>query len=64
VLELDDDVELSEGFLEAHIDNLFSEGGVTVNASGKWYNTIENLNLNINHTIFPRGASLRFSVQK
>ncbi len=55
VLELDDDVELSEGFLEAHIDNLFSEGGVTVNASGKWYNTIENLNLNINHTIFPRG---------
>ncbi|MEM2354822.1 MAG: hypothetical protein QW734_04345 [Candidatus Bathyarchaeia archaeon] len=55
ILELDDDVELSKGFLEAHVDNLFNEDGVTVSASGKWYNTIENLNLNVNQTIFPRG---------
>ncbi|MEM1566385.1 MAG: alpha-1 4-glucan-protein synthase [Candidatus Bathyarchaeia archaeon] len=55
VLELDDDVELSDGFLEAHINNLFGEEGVTVSSLGKWYNTIENLVLNTNQTIFPRG---------
>lgn len=55
VLELDDDVEVSKGFIEAHVHNLFSEDGVTVSASGKWYNTIENLNLNVDQAIFPRG---------
>ncbi|MBS7647352.1 hypothetical protein KEJ24_05905 [Candidatus Bathyarchaeota archaeon] len=55
IIELDDDVEISRDFLESHVDNLFSEKGVTVNASGKWYNAIENLRLNIDQTIFPRG---------
>ncbi len=55
ILEVDDDVYISNGFLEAHIGNLFGENGVTVNSSGKWYNTIENLNLNVSQKIFPRG---------
>lgn len=55
ILEVDDDVSLSSGFIEVHVDNLFSENGITVSASGKWYNTIENLTLNVNQKIFPRG---------
>jgi len=55
ILELDDDVYFSSGFLEAHIDNLSNDDGVTVNASGRWYNTIENLTLNGGQNIFPRG---------
>lgn len=55
ILEIDDDVYVSKDFLEAHVHNLFSEGGVTVQASGKWYNTIENLDINISQKIFPRG---------
>jgi len=55
ILEMDDDVFISEGFLKEHINNLFDNGGVTVSSSGKWYNTIENLNLNMDQKIFPRG---------
>lgn len=55
ILELDDDVKPSKGFIEDHIENLFSESGVTVKAPGKWYNTIENLILNVSQIIFPRG---------
>lgn len=55
ILEVDDDVYVSNNFLEVHIDNLFNGDGVTVNASGKWYNTMENLDLNVGHKIFPRG---------
>jgi hypothetical protein len=55
VLELDDDVHITKGFVKKHIDNLTSEEGVTVHAEGKWYNTMENLVLNGNSTIYPRG---------
>lgn len=55
ILEVDDDVYFSNGFLEAHIDNLFGEGGVAVKAPGRWYNTVENLNLTADDKIFPRG---------
>lgn len=56
ILEIDDDVHIGEkGFLEEHIKNLFSDDGVTVNSNGKWYNTMENLSLNLNPKIFPRG---------
>ncbi len=55
VLEVDDDVHFSENFLQEHLNNLFSDKGVTVRAHGNWYNTIENLHLNLNHRIFPRG---------
>ena len=55
VLELDDDVHISEGFVKRHVDNLTSKEGVTVHAEGKWYNTMENLVLNGGSTIYPRG---------
>jgi len=54
-LEIDDDVYVSKNFLKEHINNLLSEGGVTVNSQVKWYNTIQNLHLNVNQKIFPRG---------
>jgi hypothetical protein len=55
ILEIDDDVYISEDFLEEHINSLFDVGGVAVNSPGKWYNTLENLHLNVNQKIFPRG---------
>jgi len=55
IIELDDDVYIQGNFLEAHVTNLFSEGGVTVYSAGRWYNTIDNLLLNTEDRIFPRG---------
>jgi hypothetical protein len=55
VLELDDDVQITKGFVEKHVETLSSEEGVTVHAEGKWYNTMENLALNGNSAIYPRG---------
>lgn len=57
VLEVDDDVFPVKGhdILRGHISNLFSEDGVTVSSSWKWYNTLENLELNVGDPIFARG---------
>lgn len=55
IIELDDDVLIPDDFLRGHLDNLFNDKGVTVYASGKWYNTLENIQLNTNQKIFPRG---------
>lgn len=54
-LELDDDVNITKDLVEKHVKNLTSEEGVTVHAKGKWYNTMENLVLNSNSIIYPRG---------
>jgi len=55
VLELDDDVHITEDFVEKHVENLISREGITVNAKGKWYNTMENLVLSDGSMIYPRG---------
>lgn len=57
VIELDDDVFPVKGIniLEGHSTNIFSENGVLVSSNGYWYNTIENLQLNVNERIFARG---------
>ncbi len=54
-LELDDDVHITKGLVEKHVENLTSEEGITVHAKGKWYNTMENLVLDGNSTVYPRG---------
>lgn len=56
VIELDDDVAPNKRCnLGEHLLNLFEDGGVTVSAKGKWYNTMENLILNKKAQVFPRG---------
>ena len=55
IIELDDDVYISKGFVEEHLANLFNEDGATVHSKGKWYNTLNNLLLNVNEKVFPRG---------
>lgn len=57
VIELDDDVLPFQGYdiAEDHIDNLFNNKGVTVRSKNRWYNTLENLELNTPTQIFPRG---------
>jgi len=54
VIEIDDDVKiLNDNFVDEHIDNLFNKEGFYVSSVGKWYNTIENLDIGEN--LFPRG---------
>lgn len=58
VIELDDDVFPVSGhdLVEGHLSNLFRDEGFRVSSkSGKWYNTMENLVLNDNQKLFPRG---------
>lgn len=57
IVELDDDVFpwREQSIIGCHADNLFKEDGVTVSCEGKWYNTMENLKLNIDEPIFARG---------
>lgn len=57
VIELDDDVFpiKDENLIKCHIDNLSTESGTTVYSRAKWYNTIENLVLNTDSNLFPRG---------
>lgn len=57
VIELDDDVFPigSHNFVHQHACNLFNHNGVTVYSRNKWYNTMENLELNIHEDVFPRG---------
>jgi len=55
VLELDDDVQITKDLVKRHVENLTCKEGITVHAEGKWYNTMENLVLNNDSTIYPRG---------
>jgi hypothetical protein len=57
VIELDDDCYHVEGYnlIEDHLSNLFNRKGVVVQSDSKWYNTLENLTLNDNILVFPRG---------
>jgi hypothetical protein len=57
ILELDDDCFHVSGhsLIEDHLNNLLSGGGYIVSSSSKWYNTIENLVLNNDFVVFPRG---------
>jgi len=57
VIELDDDVFVIEGqnFVDLHHENIEGNFGITVESKGRWYNSMENLELNINTEIFPRG---------
>jgi hypothetical protein len=56
VVELDDDVFplKKTDILGGHMSNLFNDDGVTVRSRKKWYNTLDNLELNTT-AIFPRG---------
>ncbi|MCS7097520.1 MAG: hypothetical protein NZ922_00840 [Candidatus Methanomethyliaceae archaeon] len=53
IIELDDDVYINDGFIEAHRANLFNDDGETVYSKHKWYNTIDLLI--IDKRLFPRG---------
>jgi hypothetical protein len=57
IVEIDDDVFPYEEYtlIDTHVQNLQSDNGITVICEKKWYNTIENLKLNKNLTLFPRG---------
>lgn len=57
VIELDDDAFAVEGqdIVALHYNNLIGDFGVTVESKGRWYNTLENLELSIDTEIFPRG---------
>lgn len=55
VLEIDDDVYIPENFVKEHTENLTKRKGITVRAEGKWYNTMENLLLNVDFPEYPRG---------
>jgi len=57
IIEIDDDVRIPEenNFINSHIENLQNKNGKTVSSEDKWYNTIENLNLNEESKVFPRG---------
>jgi hypothetical protein len=57
ILELDDDCFhiIGHDLIRGHLDNLLNGEGIIVNSNSKWYNTIENLVLNSNLMVFPRG---------
>jgi hypothetical protein len=57
IIELDDDVKpIGRGlFVEGHVENLFSNTGVTLHSKSKWYNTIDALEIDERDTLFPRG---------
>lgn len=55
VIEVDDDVYFNNNFVKEHAENITEENSVTVHAKEKWYNTLENLTLNVNFPVFPRG---------
>jgi len=55
VLELDDDVHIIKNFVRKHVETLATEESTTVCSEGKWYNTLENLVISDNSTVYPRG---------
>ncbi len=55
IVEVDDDVFFNTNFVKEHVKNIDQENSVTVSAREKWYNTLENLTLNVEFPVFPRG---------
>jgi hypothetical protein len=57
IVELDDDVQAVPGYdlTGDHINNLSNTEGICVSAESKWYNTLENLSMNTEGYLFPRG---------
>jgi hypothetical protein len=57
ILELDDDCFHVSGhdLIRGHLNNLLNDDGFIVCSNSKWYNTIENLVLDRNLLVFPRG---------
>ena len=56
IIEIDDDVKVvNKSFIDNHLDNLYSCEGITIISGNKWYNTIDNLKLDTDDNIFPRG---------
>lgn len=58
VIELDDDVYPIEGYdlIDHHIENLKESRAFHVSSDGRWYNTLDNLELSSDRCkIFPRG---------
>ncbi len=57
IIELDDDVFPVDNYdlIQSHLHNLTSNEGIRVTSKHKWYNTMENLFLNTDYKIFPRG---------
>jgi len=57
IIELDDDTFPVNGhnLIREHLENLFNIQGVKVSSKCKWYNTIENLIMEPQLFIFPRG---------
>lgn len=66
VVELDDDVLPVQGYdlMENHVGSLFHDDGVTVDSTSKWYNTLENMKLNVDSPIFPRGHPFALETRK
>lgn len=54
IVELDDDVH-STGLIGGHRSNLLGDGGETVTAESKWYNTLDSIELSQGGRFFPRG---------
>lgn len=59
IIELDDDVyplqDHEVDMISGHANNLFNNDGITVHSRSKWFNTLEILELNSKHEVFPRG---------
>jgi len=57
ILELDDDCFHVSGhdLIRGHLNNLLNDDGLIVCSNSKWYNTIENLVLDRDLLVFPRG---------
>jgi hypothetical protein len=57
VIELDDDVFpwQKQHIVKRHAENIFGKSGSTVSSEGRFYNTIENLRLNVDTPLFARG---------
>lgn len=57
VIEMDDDTSVIEGqnLVDLHHRNIEGNFGITVESKGRWYNSMENLELSTTTEIFPRG---------
>jgi len=57
IIEVDDDVFPVVGYNlpNDHVENLFDGGGTRVESAGRWYNTMENLEINVGEVVFARG---------
>ena len=57
IIELDDDVAYTgkHDFVAEHMSNLKTGRGVTVSSTSRWYNPMNDLKLNVQGAVFPRG---------